>query len=326
MRPRVASGASFFLKTGMEEWFVIVNPVSGHGRGAREWPRIEKLLVKAGFDYTFNFSSSKYEAIDLADSAVRMGFRKIMVVGGDGTMHEVLNGLYRQQEVPMSDITVGVIPVGTGNDWVRHFGIPHDYQAAIDVILEGRIFHQDIIRARYQTPKGVGERVVANIAGIGLDASVIEAVDAAEKRGRKGRWTYLWCLIKTVLTHKSQPYEVEIDGRRIEYPAMFSAAVGNNRFNGGGLEQLPAALADDGLAEVMILGHLRLKAVPRALKCLLGGRINDIPEVENYRGRQVMFTSPQPRPVELDGELVGTTRAEFEVLPAALRVIVPSTF
>ena len=101
------------VKTAMEEWFVIVNPVSGHGRCVREWPRIEALLRKAGFDYTFNFSSSKYEAIDLAYSAVRMGFRKIIVVGGDGTMHEVLNGLYRQQEVPMSDIVVGVIPVGT---------------------------------------------------------------------------------------------------------------------------------------------------------------------------------------------------------------------
>lgn len=325
MRPRVASGALFFLG-GMEEWYVIVNPVSGRGRGAREWPLIESLLTQAGFDYTFNFSSSKYEAIDLAESAVLMGYRKIIVVGGDGTMHEVLNGLYRQHEVPMSSITVGVIPIGTGNDWVRHFGIPHDYKQAIDVIAAGRIFHQDVIRARYQTPQGVGERVVANIAGIGLDASVIEAVDAAEKRGHKGRWTYLWCLIKTVMTHKAKPYEVEIDGRRLGYPEMFSAAVGNNRFNGGGLEQLPAAKADDGLAEIMILKALSLRAVPQALKRLLTGRINDIPEVENYRGRCVVFSSPEPRPIELDGELVGTTQAEFEVISGALNVIVPQNF
>lgn len=311
----------------MEEWYIIVNPVSGHGRCAREWSKIASLLDKAGLDYSFEFSPSKYATIDLANSAVRMGYRKIIAVGGDGTIHEVLNGLYHQNEVPMSEITLGVIPVGTGNDWVRHYGIPHDYQAAIDIILQGHIFHQDIIRARYQTSKGEGEGVVANIAGIGLDAAVIEAVDAAERRrGRKGRGTYLWCLIKTVLTHKAHPYTIEVDGRRMEFPEMFSAAVGNNRFNGGGLEQLPAALSDDGLAEVMVLSRLRLRSLPKALKLLLGGRINDIAEVENYRCRQISFTSTEPRPVELDGELVGVTRADFEVLPGALNVVVPHTF
>lgn len=310
----------------MEEWFVIVNPVSGLGRGARDWPHISSLLDKAGFDYTFNFSASKYEAIDLAESVIRMGYRKIVVVGGDGTIHEVLNGLYRQQDIPMNEVTVGVIPIGTGNDWVRHYGIPYDYQAAIDVILGGCVFNQDIILARYQTSKGEGERVVANIAGIGLDAAVIRAVDAAERRGRKRKWTYLWCLLKTVLTHKVHPYRVEMDGSSMEFPELFSAAVGNNRFNGGGLEQLPLAISDDGLAEIMILNRLPLRTVPRSLKLLLGGRINDIPETVNYRCRKISFVSCDAHPVELDGELVGLTRADFEVVPQAFRVIVPQEF
>ena len=165
----------------MEEWFVIVNPVSGRGRGGRDWPRIVEMLDQAGISYTFNFSPARYEAIDLAESVVRMGYRKIIAVGGDGTMHEVLNGLWRQKDVPLEQLTVGVIPVGTGNDWVRHVGIPHDYKKAIDIITKGRVYQQDIIRARYRTPQGESERVVANIAGIGLDAEVIKAVEAEEK-------------------------------------------------------------------------------------------------------------------------------------------------
>ncbi len=307
----------------MEEWFVIVNPVSGRGRGGRDWPRIAEMLDQAGISYTFNFSPARYEAIDLAESVVRMGYRKIIAVGGDGTMHEVLNGLWRQKDVPLEQLTVGVIPVGTGNDWVRHVGIPHDYKKAIDIITKGRVYQQDIIRARYRTPQGESERVVANIAGIGLDAEVIKAVEADYKRGRKGRATYMKCLLQTVFRHRPQPFRITIDGIESDYPKMFTAAVGNNRFNGGGLEQLPCALSDDGLAEVMILRELSLGMVPRALWLLLQGRINEIPTVDNFRVRSISFESVEASPVELDGELVGKTRVDFDVIPRALRVIVP---
>ena len=307
----------------MEEWFVIVNPVSGRGRGGRDWPRIAEMLDQAGISYTFNFSPARYEAIDLAESVVRMGYRKIIAVGGDGTMHEVLNGLWRQKDVPLEQLTVGVIPVGTGNDWVRHVGIPHDYKKAIDIITKGRVYQQDIIRARYRTPQGESERVVANIAGIGLDAEVIKAVEADYERGRKGRTTYIKCLLQTVFRHRPQPFRITIDGIESDYPKMFTAAVGNNRFNGGGLEQLPCALSDDGLAEVMILRELSLGMVPRALWLLLQGRINEIPTVDNFRVRSISFESVEASPVELDGELVGNSRVDFDVIPRALRVIVP---
>ena len=307
----------------MEEWFVIVNPVSGRGRGGRDWPRIAEMLDQTGISYTFNFSPARYEAIDLAESVVRMGYRKIIAIGGDGTMHEVLNGLWRQKDVPLEQLTVGVIPVGTGNDWVRHVGIPHDYKKAIDIITKGRVYQQDIIRARYRTPQGESERVVANIAGIGLDAEVIKAVEADYERGRKGRTTYIKCLLQTVFRHRPQPFRITIDGIESDYPKMFTAAVGNNRFNGGGLEQLPCALSDDGLAEVMILRELSLGMVPRALWLLLQGRINEIPTVDNFRVRSISFESVEASPVELDGELVGKTRVDFDVIPRALRVIVP---
>ncbi|MBO5656067.1 MAG: diacylglycerol kinase family lipid kinase [Rikenellaceae bacterium] len=297
--------------------------MSGRGRGGRDWPRIAEMLDQAGISYTFNFSPARYEAIDLAESVVRMGYRKIIAVGGDGTMHEVLNGLWRQKDVPLEQLTVGVIPVGTGNDWVRHVGIPHDYKKAIDIITKGRVYQQDIIRARYRTPQGESERVVANIAGIGLDAEVIKAVEADYERGRKGRTTYIKCLLQTVFRHRPQPFRITIDGIESDYPKMFTAAVGNNRFNGGGLEQLPCALSDDGLAEVMILRELSLGMVPRALWLLLQGRINEIPTVDNFRVRSISFESVEASPVELDGELVGKTRVDFDVIPRALRVIVP---
>ena len=110
-------------------WKVIVSSRSGAGKAAKDWPEISNLLKDRGIEFSEYITDHAYHAIELAREAVREGYRKLLVVGGDGAMHEVLNGLYSQDEVRPSDVTLGLIPVGSGNDWSRLHAIPADFAA-----------------------------------------------------------------------------------------------------------------------------------------------------------------------------------------------------
>ena len=153
-----------------EKWFAIVNPVAGSGRGLTDWPQISKLLRDHHIVPEYAFTERKYHAIELAVEAVNNGFRKIIVVGGDGTIHEVVNGLFIQKVVPTQDVLLSVIAVGTGNDWIRMFGIPRKYSEAIRAIVEGHSFLQDVGKISYYQSSYKQTRYMANVAGVGFDA------------------------------------------------------------------------------------------------------------------------------------------------------------
>ena len=150
-----------------EKWFAIVNPVAGSGRGLTDWPQISKLLRDHHIVPEYAFTERKYHAIELAVEAVNNGFRKIVVVGGDGTIHEVVNGLFIQKVVPTQDVLLSVIAVGTGNDWIRMFGIPRKYSEAIRAIVEGHSFLQDVGKISYYQSSYKQTRYMANVAGVG---------------------------------------------------------------------------------------------------------------------------------------------------------------
>lgn len=120
-----------------QRWAAIVNPVAGSGRGLTDWPQISGLLRDAGIAVDAMFTLHKYHATELTVTAVKQGYRHIIVVGGDGTIHETVNGLFIQRECPTTHILMAVIAVGTGNDWIRMFGIPRNYVDAIRSIREG---------------------------------------------------------------------------------------------------------------------------------------------------------------------------------------------
>ena len=125
-------------------WFVIVNPVAGKGLGLTDWPVISKLLRDNSIAFDFAFTEHRFHAIELSVEAVNNGYRRLIVVGGDGTLNEVVNGLFIQKAVPQTDVLLSVIAVGTGNDWVRMFGIPRTYTDSIKSIVAGHSFLQDV--------------------------------------------------------------------------------------------------------------------------------------------------------------------------------------
>lgn len=309
-----------------EKWFAIVNPVAGSGKGLADWPLISKLLRDHGIVPDFAFTERKYHAIELAVEAVNDGYRKLIVVGGDGTIHEVVNGIFIQQAVPTTDILIAVVAVGTGNDWIRMFGIPNRYSDAIKAIEAGHSFLQDVGIITYHKSNFRQSRYMANVAGIGFDAAVNKRYNHLKEEGRRGAWLYIWSTFKAVLRYRSTGVKIWVDGRLAVNDLVYSAAIGIGKYNGGGMIQTPEAVADDGLFDVTTIRRLGMLGVIARFKKLYNGKIYHIKQVSLDRGRRIRIESTPEIAVEVDGEALGYSPFEFELVDKAVRVVVAEKF
>ncbi|MDX1286353.1 MAG: diacylglycerol kinase family protein, partial [Draconibacterium sp.] len=182
-------------ETSQKKWTVILNPHAGGGKGKRDWKRIERHLKKEGFQFESLISEYPKHAISLAKKAVENGSTDIIVAGGDGTLNEVANGIFHQTFCFPEKITVGMIPVGTGNDWIKTFGIPNNYQQAIQKIKEEKTLLQDIGKLTYEEDGVKSTRYFSNMAGFGFDAQVAHRANLLKEKGRSGILVYLQSLM-----------------------------------------------------------------------------------------------------------------------------------
>lgn len=309
-----------------DRWFVIINPVAGKCKGLSDWPLISKLLRDNGIYYDAVFTEKKYHATELAVEAINRSYRKIIVVGGDGTLHEVVNGVFIQKSADTTAITIGVVPVGTGNDWVRMFGIPHRYTDCIMAIVGGRSILQDIGHLSYVESKVHQKRYMANMAGIGLDACVNERYTRKKEKGIvTGRLTYIMTLIHCLLTYRSIRMKIWVDGDKVLEGKVLTGAIAIGKYNGGGMLQAPNAVADDGLFDLTIIHNASTFTVLRYFRSLFDGNIYDVPQAKFFRGRDIRIESERGI-IEVDGEPLGISPFEFKGLTRMIRVIVGETF
>jgi len=309
-----------------DKWFAIVNPVAGSGRGLADWPQISKLLRDNHIVPEYAFTERKYHAIELAVEAVNNGFRKLIVVGGDGTIHEAVNGLFIQKAVPTQDVLLSVIAVGTGNDWIRMFGIPRKYSEAIRAIVEGHSFLQDVGVVSYEESHYRQSRYMANVAGAGFDARMVRKLSHLKKKGRKSRWRSTWCLVKNFFRYKSTGVKVWVDDRLVYNNLLFSIAIGICKYNVGGMQQLPDAVADDGMLDVSLVRPVHFWHLLFRFHYLFNGGIYRIRHILQERGSCIRIESSPEISVEVDGELLGETPLEFSILHKAVRIVVGREF
>ena len=307
-------------------WFVIVNPVSGGGKGLEAFPKISHLLRENGIEHDPAFTEYRYHATELTVEAINSGYRKIIVVGGDGTLNEVVNGLFIQKQCEPKEILLAVIAVGTGNDWVRTFGTPRNYTAAIRAIKEGGTFLQDVGKVTYTESKVEQSRYIANVAGLGFDADVIEIFNHLKHKGYKGKWLYIYSLLKGYLKLKPFGVRIEVDGKEVYHNLLFSIAVGICKYNGGGIQQLPKAVADDGLLDVTLIKPLHWWHVVFRARRLFNGEIYSIGHIQHAQGKRVRIEASPNILLETDGELHGGTPVTIEVVPKAVQIVVTKEF
>ena len=308
------------------KWFVVVNPASGSGKGLTDFPLISKLLRDNGIRHESVFTEHKHHAAELTVSAIESGYRHIIVVGGDGTLHEVVNGVFIQKRVDSSEITIAMISTGTGNDWIRMFGIPTRYSEAIRAIKEGYTFLQDVAEVSYEESKVRQVRYMANVAGLGFDAAVIKRTLTSKAKGYLGKGGYLWCLARSFFSHKATGTKVWVDNELIYNNLLFSIAIGVGKFNGGGIQQLPVAVADDGLLDITMIRPVHWWHVIFRLRRLFNGTIYSIGHVIHAQGKHIRIESSPETHLEIDGELYGHTPVDLQVLHREVRVVINRAF
>lgn len=303
------------------EWFVIVNPNAGRKKGEKDWLEIAALLNEAGIQFTNVFTEHPNHAVKLARKYVEAGFKKIIVVGGDGTLNEVLNGVFTQTKYPTKDIILSMIPVGTGNDWGRSFNIPTNYKKAIELIAREKTLVQDVGKVQYVSKDLTKQRHFINMAGLGFDAMVTKRTNKVKIEGKSGPFSYLISLFTSLINYNHKKVKITMDDAQLKAD-VFTMSVAICKFNGGGMMQAPNAIPDDGLFDVTVITRLSRLLVIRSVKKLYDGSFLKMPQVKTFRSQKVEIESDPIMFLETDGESLGHTPMSFEVVPLSIQMVV----
>lgn len=306
------------------KWWLIRNPVAGKGRAERDWPKIAGALDAAGIRYQAHPSNSFEHAITLAAAGYAAGFRHFIVIGGDGSLNEVINGIAGNDAHRLKDITLALIPVGKGNDWCRSLLLPSTYAKAANMIAQAHTIPHDIGIVNYQTPSGIKKhRLFLNIAGLGFDAAVAKTVNDAIRSGKRlTKLSYLWHMLLVLLHYK--PMQARYSGPKDtpENTLVFSMAIGKGQYNGGGMRQIPHAKPNDGQLGITIISAIPVWEVLVNIGRLFSGSFVKHRKVDTWSAKEFTVSSPGLL-LETDGESLGTTPATFGLLTNYLQVVIP---
>jgi YegS/Rv2252/BmrU family lipid kinase len=294
-------------------WFAVVNPAAGGGRcGKLVDPAVQRLRA-AGLQLELAQTSRPGEGAELARQAWRGGHRRFIAVGGDGTVHEVINGLFAER--PSHPPTLGFLPLGTGNSFLRDFardGLEH----AMRCLLEERCCPCDVIRLTHTG----GELYYINLLSLGLSAQVATLTNRRFKAFGEAGYVLgiLACLWQRRL-HRL-PYRCDREEQARREPCLL-LTFSNSRFTGGNMLIAPQARIDDGLIECVRVGPLGRLALLRSLRRLYDGSYVDMPQASRRAAREVEFELDGPVEAMVDGEVFTLQCQRLDVLPAALQVV-----
>lgn len=319
-------------------WFTVVNGFAASKKAGTLWESAERLLKERGVMFHGTKTGNAGNAAELSFDACMAGYRRFIAVGGDGTVHDVLNGIAAYVEwcaeygrkVTFGDFTLGVIPLGSGNDWIRSHGLERSVEKAVDVIAEGNTGLQDVVKVSLLDPdalpyeREISVSYMVNVGGVGIDARVCERVNALKRRGKGGKLIYASSLLK-VLSKRVPAYaKVICDGTQVFDGPYLSIAFGLGRYSGGGMRQTPLAQFDDGLLDMTLIPEIALHRIVCEAPRLFTGSFHKVPELTICKGKVIVvlpYGDGAPEPVEVDGEVVGKSPVRLEVMADQINVM-----
>ena len=301
------------------DWFLIMNPTSGNGKSKKSWPHISTLLTNHGIRFSYAFTKySKHES-ELAQNAIKNGFTKIISVGGDGTLHHIVNGIMSQNFIETTTIQVAVIPIGTGNDWVKTYNIPAKIEKSILTIKKGTSVLQDIGKLTTENHSNI---YFNNVAGIGYDGYVVNKL---KKLKKFGGIAYLLSGIYGMLFYNKSEFTIEINDQIITETCLMTI-FGICKFSGGGMQFTKEVHPSDGLLDITIAKNLTLLDLIINLPKLYNGNIVHHQKVTTYKTTSLKVTpnSFKEKPfIQADGELIDSGSVSVTIHKKALQFIVP---
>jgi YegS/Rv2252/BmrU family lipid kinase len=306
----------------MADTLVIVNPRSANSSTGRRWPEIESRLRSALSTFDAVFTERPNHATELAREGAA-DHERVVIVGGDGTINEVANGLMADDRPLRADLVIAIVPRGTGADFVRTMGIPHDLDAAVQRLTTGTPREVDVAKVHYRGPGG-GEQVryFINQASVGMGPVVCVEVNRSSKR-LGGRLSFLRGILIATFRYRSQPVLISVDGGPPEEILLRNLWIANGRFSGGGICAAPRARPDDGLLDVVRVPELGFWQQALSMRRLRSGAFVDDPRVGYTTARRVEVqpAGPVALGIEIEGEPIGSIPATFEMLDAHLKVL-----
>jgi diacylglycerol kinase (ATP) len=293
-----------------QRFAVIVNPKAAGGKAIKKLPEISAVASSIAPEYLLHVTSSIEDARLRAREFANMGIERIVAVGGDGTFNEVANGILESGH----RTALGIVPAGTGCDLPRTLRVPGSIREALTFALTGEAQSIDVGLAKTSTT----ERHFLNVAGLGFDAKV---ADRAQRTKRlSGKKAYIAALAQSLTDFGYIDVRIETDGKEIATKAVF-VSIANAQYLAGGFHFAPMAKVNDGLLDLAIIDDISLPGFVKAVPSVMRGKHLSNPHWSHYTTTHVRVTATTPALVQLDGEISGTSPAEFTIVPGALDVV-----
>lgn len=301
---------------------VIVNPHSAAGRTARRWPAARAALETGIGPFETCLTEGPSHATELARQLLAQGFTRIIAAGGDGTVHEVVNGFLGTDGHPLNpDAVLAILPLGTGGDFRRSLGIS-GLDSAIDALAQGVPSAIDVGRITYRSHAGAAEsRYFANLVSFGMGGEVASrSHNFLSPFG--GKVAFLYATLEVFFRYRAKTVRLQLDGEGgCITGRILNVAVGNGRFHGGGMHVCPRASLADGVLDVTVIDALNMFVLAKDLPVLYSDDVYRHPKVHHFRTTRLAAESEDGASIEVDGEPLGTLPVEISVLPRRLRVI-----
>jgi YegS/Rv2252/BmrU family lipid kinase len=285
----------------------ILNPIAGAKHGKKLIKivvQLEQRLKDRNVDYRFHFTNKKGHAAELTRSLIEDGATDIIVVGGDGTLHEVINGFSN-----FENVNLGLIPCGTGNDFATAIKLPKDPIKALDVILDGAPKYTDFMQM--PTVRGM------NVIGMGIDVDVLKRY---EKLKKKSKFGYTGCLIKTLFNFDYVSFGAKLDDGESKNYKSFIACVANGCHFGGGIPICPVADPTDKMLDFVAVREIKRLGIPGAFLKLKAGKILSLKQAEHYTCKKIEVQTDCENVVNVDGELYENVPFVVELVSDKLKM------
>ncbi len=288
---------------------IIANPIAGGKKGKKMQKNLKKIkerLIERKIEYRIHTTEYKGHGTTLTKELINGGAKNIICMGGDGTLHEVINGFDNFDQV-----NLGLIPCGTGNDFAHAIGLPKDPLKALDVILEQKAKYTDFLQL--PTVRGI------NIVCMGIDVDVLIRYSKLKRKNKIG---YTWCLLRTLFNFRYSDFTANIDGEEKKLTS-FIACIANGPVYGGGIPICPPANPTDNELDFIAVTKIKKFIIPIKFIQLITGKIMKFKQTVYTRGKKVKITTPHPYTVNVDGELYPDILFEVEVVSNKLKMYRP---
>lgn len=299
--------------------FLVVNPRSANGSTGRGWKELQRDVLDAFGEIAVGVTQGPMDAARLTAEALGAGHRTVLAVGGDGTLNEVVNGFFRDDGSAVSeDAAVGILPRGSGSDFRRSVHVPVDWKDACRHVAAAPARRVDVGQVSYLDHHGrLATRRFINIGSVGVSGEVVKATDGVGK-GVGGHLAYKLATVTALARYRDAMVDISVDGAAPERVPVTALAVANGAFFGGGMHVAPGASLDDGAFSCTLWGGFRLRDFIFGERKIYSGAHTEWSRTRCFPARSVRLESQERVLLEVDGELVGTLPASFEILPSAI--------